>query len=89
MALLHILKFVTQNVSFLLMDIIFTKTIFDIMFMLNFTYFMLNTFLKKKYFELQVGFNLLIHFLHYAVYKVNDETYSLDKLANSHYCRVA
>ena len=28
------------------------------MFMLNFTYFLLNTFLKKIYFELQVGFNL-------------------------------
>ena len=47
-ALLHILKFVTQNVSFLMIDIIFTKTIFDIMFMLNFTHFLLNTFLRKK-----------------------------------------
>ena len=52
------------------------------MFMLNFTYFLLNTFLKKKiYFELKVGFNLKTFFQSYAVYKANDETYSLDKLA--------
>ena len=59
------------------------------MFMLNFTYFLLDTFLKKIYFELQVGFHLKTFFQSYAVYKVNNETYSLDKLTNSHYYRVA
>ena len=51
------------------------------MFMLILTYFLLNTFLKKIYFELQVGFNLNTFFQSYPVYKANDETYSLDKLA--------
>ena len=60
------------------------------MFMLNFTYLLLNTFLKKKiYFELQVGFYSNTLFQSYAVYKLNDETYSLDMLATSQYQRVA
>ena len=53
------------------------------MFMLNFTYFLLNTFLKKTYFELQVGIHLNTLFQSYAAYKANDETYSLDKLPTS------
>ena len=50
------------------------------MFMLNFTYFLLNRYLKKINFELQVGFNFKTFFQSYASFKANDETYSSDKL---------
>ena len=59
------------------------------LFMLNLTYFLLNTFLKKCHFKLQTSFYSNMVFQSYTNYIVNDETSSLDMLATSQYQRVA
>ena len=55
------------------------------MFMLNLTYFLLNTFLKKCHFKLQTGFYSNMVFLSYNDYIVKSETYSLDTLNTNYY----
>ena len=57
------------------------KTNFDIMSMLNLTYFLLNTFLKKCHFKLQTGFYSNTVFQSYTDYIVKDERSSIDMLA--------
>ena len=58
------------------------------MIKLNLTHFLLNTFLKECHFELQAGFytNMVSRAI-LTTYIINDETYSLDKLATSWYWR--
>ena len=53
------------------------------MFMLNLSYFLLNTFLKKCHFELQTAFYSNMVFKSYPDYIVNGETYILGVLATS------
>ena len=62
MALLHILKFVTQNISFLLMDILFTKNDFWHYFYAKFhTFFVKYIFEKKSILSYKSGF-IPIHY---------------------------
>ena len=80
-------KLTTYNSNCLLLRIRFDfdkkkSTIFDILFTLNLKYFLLNTFLKKCHFELQIAFYSNTGFYSYSDYIVNGETYSLDMLAN-------
>ena len=53
------------------------------MFILNLTYFLLNTFWKKYHFEVQIAIYSNTVFYIYTDYIVNDETYSLDMLAST------
>ena len=55
--------------------------IFDIMFLLNLTYFLLNT--KKCHFKLQTVFYSNTVLYSYFDYIVNDQTSSLDRLVTS------
>ena len=73
-----------------MVDIIFTKNDFWHYFYAKFhTFFVKYIFEKKKHFELHLRAYTNMGFQSYAVYKVNNETYSLDKLADSQYCKVA
>ena len=53
--------------------------------MLNLTYLLLNTFLKKIHFELQVGFYSNTVFESYTDYILNDETYTIVMIDTSYY----
>ena len=53
------------------------------MFKLNLTYFLLNKFLKKGHFKVQLSFYSTTVFYSYSEYIVKDETYSLDMFATS------
>ena len=76
-------KLITYISNCLLLSVtlnIYKITIFDIMFMLNLTYFLLNIFLFKMPIWATGGFYTNTVFYSYTDYIVNDETYSLDKL---------
>ena len=72
------------------MDIVFLKNDFWHYVYAKFhILFVKYVFEKKSNLSYKSGFHLNTFFFSYAVYKANDETYSLDKLSTSYYYSVA